>query len=136
MRRHLVFLHRQFRQRDEARIAMVVPEATQVDGKIWIGGDNEYQVDVATGKWTTVDYLKGQPAGAKRFWMAGLMPSWAAIDEARAAVARVLGRRRRYACRSTGTGRHHRGRKHWRATRAGTDRQKEIRTKRRRFLRR
>jgi streptogramin lyase len=54
-----------FQDRNEARIAMVVPEATQVDGKIWIGGDNEYQVDVATGKWTTVDYLKGQPTGAK-----------------------------------------------------------------------
>ena len=54
-----------FQDRNEARIAMVVPEATQVDGKIWIGGDNEYQVDMATGKWTTVDYLKGQPAGAK-----------------------------------------------------------------------
>jgi len=54
-----------FQDRDEARIAMVVPEATQVDGKVWIGGDSEYQVDIATGKWTTVDYLKGQPTGAK-----------------------------------------------------------------------
>ena len=44
---------------------MVVPEQTHVDGKVWIGGDNEYQVDMATGKWTTVDYLKGQPPGAK-----------------------------------------------------------------------
>ncbi len=54
-----------FLNRDEARIAMVAPEAMQVDGKVWIGGDFEYQVDIATGKWTTIDYLKGQPAGAK-----------------------------------------------------------------------
>ena len=54
-----------FRDRDEARIAMVMPTATHVDGKVWIGGDFEYQVDIATGKWTTIDYLKGQPAGAK-----------------------------------------------------------------------
>jgi hypothetical protein len=36
-----------------------------LDGKVWIGGDNEYQVDMATGKWTTVDYLKYSPLGAK-----------------------------------------------------------------------
>jgi streptogramin lyase len=54
-----------FKDRDEARIAMVAPEAMQIDGKVWIGGDSEYQVDIKTGKWTTVDYLKGQPAGAK-----------------------------------------------------------------------
>jgi len=54
-----------FLNRNEARIAMVVPEQSHVDGKVWIGGDNEYQVDLATGQWTTVDYLKGQPAGAK-----------------------------------------------------------------------
>ncbi len=54
-----------FLDRNEARIAMVTPVQRQVDGKVWIGGDNEYQVDLATGKWTTVDYLKGQPAGAK-----------------------------------------------------------------------
>jgi virginiamycin B lyase len=54
-----------FQDRDEARIAMVGPESMQVDGKVWIGGDSEYQVDIKTGKWTTIDYLKGQPAGAK-----------------------------------------------------------------------
>jgi len=54
-----------FLKRDEARIAMIMPQHTQVDGKIWIGGDYEYQVDMKTGKWTTIDYLKGQPAGAK-----------------------------------------------------------------------
>ena len=54
-----------FLKRDQARIAMVMPDETQVDGKLWIGGDYEYQVDLATAKWTAIDYRKGQPAGAK-----------------------------------------------------------------------
>jgi|SRR5579871_5682993 len=54
-----------FLARDQARIAMVAPTSVQLDGKVWIGGDYEYQVDMATGKWTAIDYLKGQPAGAK-----------------------------------------------------------------------
>ena len=54
-----------FLKRDEARIAMIMPQHTQVDGKVWIGGDFEYQVDIKTGKWTEIDYRKGQPAGAK-----------------------------------------------------------------------
>lgn len=54
-----------FLKRNEARIAMVVPEQSHVDGKVWIGADNEYQFDIATGKWTEIDYLKGQPPGAK-----------------------------------------------------------------------
>jgi len=54
-----------FLKRNEARIAMIVPQQTALDGKVWIGGDFEYQVDIATGKWTAIDYLKGQPAGAK-----------------------------------------------------------------------
>jgi virginiamycin B lyase len=54
-----------FLARDEARIAMVAPTQAHLDGKIWIGGDNEYQVDMATGQWTAIDYRKGQPAGAK-----------------------------------------------------------------------
>jgi streptogramin lyase len=45
-----------FRNRDEARIAMVMPINSDVDGQVWIGGDNEYQVDVKTGEWKTVDY--------------------------------------------------------------------------------
>jgi streptogramin lyase len=44
---------------------MVAPTAAQLDGKVWIGGDNEYQVDLKTGQWTSIDYRKGQPAGAK-----------------------------------------------------------------------
>jgi virginiamycin B lyase len=52
-------------KRDDARIAMVMPEQSHVDGKIWIGADNEYQVDIATGQWTEIDYRKMQPPGAK-----------------------------------------------------------------------
>jgi virginiamycin B lyase len=54
-----------FLTRDDARIAMVMPEQTHVDGKVWIGAENEYQVDMATGQWTEIDYRKMQPAGAK-----------------------------------------------------------------------
>jgi streptogramin lyase len=36
-----------------------------VDGKVWIGAENEYQVDMATGQWTEIDYRKMQPAGAR-----------------------------------------------------------------------
>jgi streptogramin lyase len=48
-----------FKDRDEARIAMVMPVNHQVDGQVWIGGDNEYQVDVKTGAWRTIDYSVG-----------------------------------------------------------------------------
>jgi len=48
-----------FTDRDEARIAMVMPVNHQVDGQVWIGGDNEYQVDVKTGAWRTIDYSVG-----------------------------------------------------------------------------
>jgi streptogramin lyase len=48
-----------FRDRDEARIAMVMPVNHHVDGQVWIGGDNEYQVDVKTGAWRTIDYSVG-----------------------------------------------------------------------------
>ena len=54
-----------FLKRDDARIAMVMPEKTQVDGKIWIGAENEYQVDMATGQWTAIDYRKLQPPGSR-----------------------------------------------------------------------
>jgi len=50
-----------FKERDEARIAMVMPINGDVDGQVWIGGDNEYQVDVKTGEWKTVDYAIGLP---------------------------------------------------------------------------
>jgi streptogramin lyase len=54
-----------FLKRNDARIAMVMPEQTHVDGKVWIGAENEYQVDVATGEWTEIDYRKMQPPGAR-----------------------------------------------------------------------
>ena len=50
-----------FKDRDEARIAMVMPVNSDVDGRVWIGGDNEYQVDVKTGEWHTIDYSVGLP---------------------------------------------------------------------------
>jgi streptogramin lyase len=53
-----------FRDRDEARIAMVMPINSDVDGQVWIGGDSEYQVDVRTGQWKAVDYSVGLPANS------------------------------------------------------------------------
>jgi streptogramin lyase len=44
---------------DAARTAMVTPTRMNVDGKIWVGADNEYQVDVASGEWVPIDYKKG-----------------------------------------------------------------------------
>ena len=52
-----------YMDRDEARIAMVMPIYSDVDGQVWIGGDNEYQVDVKTGTWKTIDYSVGLPQG-------------------------------------------------------------------------
>ena len=48
-----------YRERDEARIAMAMPINHDVDGQVWIGGDNEYQVDVKTGEWKAIDYSVG-----------------------------------------------------------------------------
>jgi streptogramin lyase len=48
-----------FLDRDEARIAMVMPINDDVDGQVWIGGDDEYQVDLKTGEWRTIDYSVG-----------------------------------------------------------------------------
>jgi virginiamycin B lyase len=50
-----------FKERDEARIAMVMPINLDVDGRVWIGGDEEYQVDVKTGEWHAIDYSVGLP---------------------------------------------------------------------------
>jgi streptogramin lyase len=52
-----------YRDRDEARIAMVMPIHAGVDGQVWIGGDSEYQVDVKTGQWKAIDYSVGLPPG-------------------------------------------------------------------------
>jgi virginiamycin B lyase len=48
-----------FMDNNEARLAMVDARHSNLDGKVWIGGDNEYQLDVKTGEWYTVDYSKG-----------------------------------------------------------------------------
>lgn len=53
------------RERDNARIAMVMPMNGDVDGQVWIGGDSEYQVDVKTGEWKVVDYSIGLPANSR-----------------------------------------------------------------------
>ena len=50
-----------FQDRDEARIAMVMPINADVDGQVWIGGDDEYQVDVKTGAWHAINYSVGLP---------------------------------------------------------------------------
>ncbi|OFW01688.1 MAG: hypothetical protein A3I61_03510 [Acidobacteria bacterium RIFCSPLOWO2_02_FULL_68_18] len=51
-----------YMDRDEARIAMVMPIHHDVDGQVWIGGDEEYQVDIRTGEWKAIDYSTGLPA--------------------------------------------------------------------------
>jgi streptogramin lyase len=48
-----------FKNRDAARIAMVMPINSDVDGQVWIGGDDEYQVDIKSGQWKAVDYSIG-----------------------------------------------------------------------------
>ncbi len=50
-----------FQERDEARIAMVMPINQELDGMVWIGGDDEYRVNIKTGEWEAIDYDAGQP---------------------------------------------------------------------------
>src|SRR5215470_9006458 len=50
-----------FMENDEARLAMVDPVHINLDGKVWIGGDDEYRLDLKTGEWYTVDYSRGLP---------------------------------------------------------------------------
>ena len=50
-----------FKENDESRLAMVDPVHINLDGKVWIGGDDEYRLDVKTGEWYTVDYSRGLP---------------------------------------------------------------------------
>jgi streptogramin lyase len=49
----------QYRERDETRIAMVMPVNQDTDGQVWIGGHEEFQVDVKTGQWKAIDYSVG-----------------------------------------------------------------------------
>jgi len=50
-----------FMENDESRLAMVDPKHVNIDGKVWIGGDDEYRLDIKTGEWYTVDYSRGLP---------------------------------------------------------------------------
>ena len=50
-----------FMENNEARLAMVDPKHINLDGKVWIGGDDEYRLDIKTGEWYTVDYSRGLP---------------------------------------------------------------------------
>src|SRR5438093_1994164 len=50
-----------FMENNEARLAMVDPAHINLDGKVWIGGDDEYRLDLKTGEWYTVDYSRGLP---------------------------------------------------------------------------
>jgi virginiamycin B lyase len=50
-----------FKERDEARIAMIMPINNGVDDVVWIGGDSEYRVNVKTGEWQAIDYEASQP---------------------------------------------------------------------------
>ena len=50
-----------FGKGDLARTAMVTPGRVNVDGKVWVGANEEYQVDLQSGQWVTVDYKQGLP---------------------------------------------------------------------------
>lgn len=54
----------QFAKGDAARTAMVTPTSLNVDGKVWVGSEDEYQVDLKSGEWTPIDYGKGAPKGS------------------------------------------------------------------------
>jgi len=53
-----------FMKGDASRMAMVAPANLKVDGKIWVGADDEWQVNLKTGQWTAIDYSKGLPPGS------------------------------------------------------------------------
>jgi len=50
-----------FMENDEARLAMVDPAHINLDGKVWIGGDDEFRLDVKSGEWYRIDYSRGLP---------------------------------------------------------------------------
>ena len=56
-----------FGQGDAARTAMVTPTRLNVDGKVWVGADDEYQVDLKTGQWTAIDYKRDIPKDSPLF---------------------------------------------------------------------
>src|SRR5260370_31005408 len=50
-----------FGKGDAARTAMVTPVRVDVDSKVWVGADDEYQVDLKSGNWVTIDYTQALP---------------------------------------------------------------------------
>lgn len=50
-----------FAQGDAARTAMVTPGNVHVDGRVWVGADEEYQVDLESGEWKAIDYKRDIP---------------------------------------------------------------------------
>jgi streptogramin lyase len=69
-----------FMENNEARLAMVDARNFHLDGKVWVGGDNEYQLDVKTGEWYTIDYSKGLPKDGPR---AERLSSYAVISDSK-----------------------------------------------------
>ena len=66
---------------------MVAATSYNVDGKVWVGADDEYQVDLKTGEWHTIDYSKGLPKGAPP---ADRLSSYGVIaDSHRCRIARI-----------------------------------------------
>ena len=49
----------------EDRIAMVMPRFHHVDGKVWAGGPDEWQIDVRSGEWVAIDYLRDEPKDSR-----------------------------------------------------------------------
>ncbi|OFV94856.1 MAG: hypothetical protein A3H28_04705 [Acidobacteria bacterium RIFCSPLOWO2_02_FULL_61_28] len=50
-----------FGQGDAARTAMVAPGRLNVDGKVWVGASEEYQLDLKSGEWVAIDYKRDIP---------------------------------------------------------------------------
>jgi streptogramin lyase len=66
-----------FGQGDAARTAMVTPGSVHVNGKVWVGGDEEYQVDLKTGQWVPINYKrdipKDSPLASRNFGSYGVV---------------------------------------------------------------
>ncbi|MDA2934339.1 carboxypeptidase regulatory-like domain-containing protein [Acidobacteria bacterium AH-259-D05] len=52
---------------NEDRIAMVMPRYHHVNGKVWAGGGDEWQVDVGSGEWSAIDYLRDEPKDSPHY---------------------------------------------------------------------
>jgi streptogramin lyase len=50
-----------FAQGDGARTAFVTPEYAHVDGKVWVGADEDYHVDLKSNEWVAIDYKRDIP---------------------------------------------------------------------------